>query len=111
MSLCPLRSYQSPPTYDQITYIIQQIPLDSYEVEWCLRMGLPQDAYRRHLFFDKDRQLLPVYHAFVEYCVSRDLFLNRPQSLMDSWWYRLYPRETDYNFRAERGTAWRAWKQ
>ena len=64
-----------------------------------------------HLFFDKGRQLLPVYHASVEYCVSRDLFLNKPPSLMDSWWYRLYPRETDYNFRAERGMAWRAWTQ
>ena len=30
---------------------------------------------------------------------------------MDSWWYRLYPRETDYNFRADRGMAWRAWTQ
>ena len=39
-------------------------------------MGIPPDAYRRHLFFDKGRQLLPVYHAFVEYCVSRDLFLT-----------------------------------
>ena len=74
-------------------------------------MGLLQDAYRRHLFFDKGRQLLPVYHAFVEYCVSRDLFINRPPSLMDSWSYQLYPRETDYNFGAERGTAWRAWTQ
>ena len=77
-------------------------------------MGIPQDAYRRHLFFDKGRKLLPVYHvyhAFVKYCVSGDLFLNKPPSLMDSWWYRLYPRETDYNFRAERGMAWRAWTQ
>ena len=32
------------PTRDQITYIIQQIPLDASEVEWCLRMGIPQDA-------------------------------------------------------------------
>ena len=56
-------------------------------------------------------KLLPVYHAFVEYCVSRDLFLNRPPSLMEYWLYRLYPRETDHNFRAEHGMAWRTWTQ
>ena len=74
-------------------------------------MGISQDAYRRHLFFDKDRQFLPVYNTFVKYCFSLDLFLNRPPSLMDSWWYLLYPRETDYNFRTERGMAWHAWTQ
>ena len=74
-------------------------------------MGIPKDAYRRHLFFDKGRQLLPVYHAFVEYCVPRDLFLNKPQSRMDSWWDRLYHKETYYKFRAERGMAGRAWTQ
>ena len=80
-------------------------------MEWCLRIGLTQDAYRRHLFFDKGRQLLHVYHAFVEYCVSRDLILNKPPSLMYSWWYRLYHRVTDYNFGAERSAARRAWTQ
>ena len=76
-------------------------PYDASEVEWCLLMGIPHDAYRRHLFLDRSCKILPVYDAFVEYCVSRDLFLNIPPSLMDSSWYR--PREIEHKFRAECG--------
>ena len=49
---------QPGPSSNEITYIIQTIPLDGANVEWSLSMGIRQDVYRCHLCFDKGRQIL-----------------------------------------------------
>ena len=49
---------QPGPSSNEITYIIQTIPLDAANAGLCLRMGIRQAVYRRHLYINKGRQIL-----------------------------------------------------